>query len=319
MKNMSKYIMFAMLGVFSWMMASCSDDIEREESPIVSPDCQGVYFLESNQYSYELDPAVTSITLKVGRDKKDAAVVVPIKVITNEGDVFVIPSSVSFAAGESEAAIEVTFSKAEVGTLYSLELTFDAEFINPYKGQSVADADIQRIKWEKIGMGVYVDGTIATFFGVQPMAVGVEIEKADLGTSSKYRFRDAYAFASGLIDKELGIYNGYPYLEEADILKENCLFMLNVSSDKAVAMVPAETGCTLGYGMISIGSIYGNISTNLDKYPLGTLEDDVITFPINSLYISMADYQAGGKFPASANPTLLYLSIDAFKKSLDVE
>jgi hypothetical protein len=96
MKNMNKYIKFAVLGVLSWALGACSDDLERDPSPTVSPDCVGAYFSESNTYNYELDPAITSLTLTVGRDKTDGAVTVPVKVINNSNNVFVIPESVSF-------------------------------------------------------------------------------------------------------------------------------------------------------------------------------------------------------------------------------
>ena len=36
---MNKYIKFAVLGVLSWALGACSDDLERDPSPTVSPDC----------------------------------------------------------------------------------------------------------------------------------------------------------------------------------------------------------------------------------------------------------------------------------------
>ena len=189
---MKKYIKIAIFGVLSWALGACSDSVERDPSPTVSPDCVGAYFSETNTYNYELDPAITSITLTVGRDKSDAAVTVPVKVLSNSDNIFVIPESVSFAAGESETTLEVTFPNAEMGTEYSFEITFDSEYINPYKGASLSRTVMQRIKWENIGMGVYIDGTVSTFFGVSPMAVGLEIEKADLGSSIKYQIGRAH-------------------------------------------------------------------------------------------------------------------------------
>ena len=106
---MKKYIKIAIFGVLSWALGACSDSVERDPSPTVSPDCVGAYFSETNTYNYELDPAITSITLTVGRDKSDAAVTVPVKVLSNSDNIFVIPESVSFAAGESETTLEVTF------------------------------------------------------------------------------------------------------------------------------------------------------------------------------------------------------------------
>lgn len=308
---MNKYIKFAVLGVLSWALGACSDDLERDPSPVVSPDCIGAYFSESNTYSYELDPTITSITLTVGRDKTAGAATVPVKVINNSENIFVIPESVSFASGEAETTMEVTFPNAEMGVEYSFELTFDSEYVNPYKGASLARTSIQRIKWEPIGMGVYVDGTVSTFFGVSPMAVGLEIEKADLGSSMKYRFYNAYAPAGDYISRDPVIYDGYPYNE--DFLGDR-LFVLTSTIDGVIMQV-AQTGLNLGYGEMVIGTVYGNLSNDIKTYPLGTIANDVITFPLNSLFIQDND----GASAAGKNETKLYLSIDAYKASLVTE
>ena len=305
---MKKYVKIAIFGVLSWALGACSDSVERDPSPTVSPDCVGAYFSETNTYNYELDPAITSITLTVGRDKSDAAVTVPVKVLSNSDNIFVIPESVSFAAGESETTLDVTFPNAEIGTEYSFEITFDSEYINPYKGTSLSRTVMQRIKWESIGMGVYVDGTVSTFFGVSPMAVGLEIEKADLGSSIKYRFYNAYAPAEYYISKDPVIYDGYPYNET---FLGDRLFVLTSTID-GVSMQVAKTGLDLNYGEMIIGSVYGNLSNDIKTYPLGTITGDVITFPLNSLFIQDND----GASPAGKNETKLYLSIDAYKASL---
>ena len=236
---------------------------------------------------------------------------VPVKVINNSNNVFVIPEALSFAAGEAETTMVVTFPNAEMGVEYSFELTFDSDYVNPYKGASLAKTSIQRIKWESIGMGVYVDGTVSTFFGVSPMAVGIEIEKADLGSSMKYRFNNAYAPAEYYISRDPVIYDGYPYNET--FLGER-QFVLTSTID-GVTMQVAKTGLNLGYGEMIIGTVYGNLSNDIKTYPLGTIANDVITFPANSLFIQDND----GAAPASKNPTKLYLSIDVYKASLTAE
>ena len=58
----------------------------------------------------------------------------------------------------------------------------------------------------------------------------------------------------------------------------------------------------------------------LDSYPLGVYNEKAgsITFPANSLYVSMADYQDGGAYPCT-NPSYLYLSAEAYLNSLETE
>lgn len=59
---------------------------------------------------------------------------------------------------------------------------------------------------------------------------------------------------------------------------------------------------------------------NINSYPLGVYNEKAgsITFPANSLYVSMADYQDGGAYPCT-NPSYLYLSAEAYLNSLETE
>lgn len=58
----------------------------------------------------------------------------------------------------------------------------------------------------------------------------------------------------------------------------------------------------------------------MNSYPLGVYNEKAgsITFPANSLYVSMADYQDGGAYPCT-NPSYLYLSAEAYLNSLETE
>lgn len=89
---------------------------------------------------------------------------------------------------------------------------------------------------------------------------------------------------------------------------------------EGASLKPVQYGMDWGYGMFSGGSVYGNLSTNINSYPLGVYNEKAgsITFPANSLYVSMADYQDGGAYPC-ANPSYLYLSAEAYLSSLEAE
>ena len=87
---------------------------------------------------------------------------------------------------------------------------------------------------------------------------------------------------------------------------------------EGASLKPVQYGMDWGYGMFSGGSVYGNLSTNINSYPLGVYNEKAgsITFPANSLYVSMADYQDGGAYPCT-NPSYLYLSAEAYLNSLE--
>lgn len=148
MKTINKYLFLAMAGSML-TFAACSDDIERDPSPIVDPDCQGAYFAADNTYEYELDPeSPMSFTLTVGRANTESAATIGIEVLANSENVFEIPESVSFEAGQSTATITLNFPNAEIGTSYNYELKLEEGSYNPYSDQTAyVSGEVLRIKW----------------------------------------------------------------------------------------------------------------------------------------------------------------------------
>ncbi|WP_294477776.1 hypothetical protein [uncultured Bacteroides sp.] len=148
MKKVRKYIALLLGGIALMSIAACSDDDGRTASPIVDPNCIGASFGDDNTGFVELeDGDPTKMTLEVTRDKTDAAATVAIQVLANTGDVFSIPESVNFAAGEATTELIISFDKAEFKKEYSFEIALESSAVNPYKGNGFATFTIQRLKW----------------------------------------------------------------------------------------------------------------------------------------------------------------------------
>jgi hypothetical protein len=149
----------ALAGVF----AACSDDDDYEKGAVASGNqLQTVTFGAKNIYSAELDPSdPTSCTITVYRDSAhmDQAATVPLKVLTNTDNVFVVPASAEFAAGKAEAEVLVTFNNAEIGVPYDLEIGLDDSYVNPYSAATFNTyaVSIQRVKWNDLGVGYWCD------------------------------------------------------------------------------------------------------------------------------------------------------------------
>jgi hypothetical protein len=292
------------------MLASCENQIiEREPSPVVLENCLGVYFPSTNIKTVEMEPTqATEMTITISRlDSTDAAVV-PITVVINDSNVFVVPENVNFQADQKTTTFMVTFPTAEEGVTYNLLLLIEGdEFVNQYASTlPFLETNVTRIKWTNVDAPfVYVDGTIMALYGVSQYPMYVETQKAELGTSVRYRFKNAYRIPTSDDPDADGIYDGYPYNVPGDVDESKDYYVIiEIDNDNNVSMSPSNLGVDWGYGMFSIGSIYGNLSTNITSYPLGTLEDSIITFPANSLYFSMANYNNGGKYPSSATTTI---------------
>lgn len=298
--------------------AACSDFEDTiTDSPQRPAGNQGVYFPTSNPSLFELEPAAaTQVTLKVARELSSGAVQVPITVETNDSSVFNVPQSVSFADGETEVSFTVTFPDAAEGVAYNLKLSVVGDdLVNPYASAlSNLSTVVSRIKWSPVGRPlVYKDGAFLALFGVSSLPMYVEADSVELESSIRYRLKNAYRIPTSETPDEDGIYDGYPYNESGDFdNSKNWFTTIEIYDNGEVFMPSNEIGVDWGYGMISIGNVYGNTSADdKEQYPWGTFADDVITFPANSLYLSMANYNDGGKYP-SGTPTIIYLSKEAY-------
>ena len=153
---------FLLVGItLGLCFSSCSDDDGYKWGAVASGNqLNAVTFGADNVISTELDPAdPTIINVKVYRDKADEAVEVPIKVITNDGSVFVVPEKVTFAAEQKEAFIDIAFDKAEIGTTYSLEIALDDDYVNPYLSSTTKTYayEVTRVKWKSLGKSIWID------------------------------------------------------------------------------------------------------------------------------------------------------------------
>lgn len=312
------YILGLLLGLVAFIGCSEDDLVEPAPSPEAPAGTQGVYFPSTNKSAFELMPVdPTEFELTIARSTSEGAVDVPLTQEVNDDNVFVVPSSVSFAAGETEATFKVTFPDADVGKLYNLKLSVEGdEFVNPYvEGVPYLKTNVMRVEWKPVEEPmVYLDGSFSGGWGVSHQPMYVYAEKAVLGSITRYRFKNVYEPPTPDSEPDAdGIWGGYPY-NTANFIEGEYTTTIEIGGDKGdadeVFMPDHHIGHDWGYGKINIGTIYGNIKTDpedKDDYPLGVLKDSIITFPENSLYHGDND----GKAPASL-PTIIYMSKNVY-------
>lgn len=304
---------FLSLAGATMLFASCgTEDLELGDSSTspVDANCPAVEFAANNSKSFEVDPSAASFNLTVvRRDSVKASY--DIVVVSNEDDAFNVPAKVDFEEKEFSKDITITMKDgAKQGEPLALELTFNDAVMNPYTtGLKTISVKSTIIKWESFGTGYLLGHLINEFFGASTLPLAVEIEKATTASATKYRFDSPYASVCTAQD-ELGAYIGYPYNEAGDVTGVVEKFVITVTKDGA-SLAPVNMGLNWGYGEFSTGSIYGYLSQNIADYPLGVYTPSetggVITFGPGSLYISMADYNNGKKYPCEG-ATVLYLS-----------
>ena len=308
--------------------SACSDD-EWAPGPQTDPSCIGAYFVagegldtSDNSYYYELEPeAAMEFTLTVGRTNTDGAATVGIVPLVNTENVFQIPESVSFEAGQAETTMTVSFPSAEIGIAYELELALAEGTYDVYNSLTAIKAEVIRIKWNDIETAICIDGLVPNFFAAPyPDPFYVDAEYASLpGGVERVRLTNPYKPATGV--DENGIDIGYPNNAEADMVNNNVTMLIEISGAKA-SIANTALGFDWGYGEFFAGTVASNLGQSEATYPLGVVTRDTegalesIIFGANSMYSGMANYQDGGAYPAS-NPTCFFFSLEAMTDYLE--
>ena len=148
---MKTYI-YSALALLGLALSACQKNGGYEPAPQPAEDGIEAYFLSSNASEYILGLDVTSITLKVGRMQSDFAASVPV-IVDYSDDVFSIPSTVEFAAGEDTAELTIEFPGIPSSVEKNFIIRLADEYVNPYAihdGSDVFSGTVLVSKWIKI-------------------------------------------------------------------------------------------------------------------------------------------------------------------------
>lgn len=197
--------------VMALAVISCGDDeIKRTESPAFNPDAEQVFFYNDvvNPSSIELLPTDSLFEIVIGREVYEYAKDVKLKLVDNSG-AFSIPSSVSFAAGDSIDTIQVWVDteKLEFFKDYSIELSIDdSKSVNPYvaaeNGAPVWSINVIVSDYKKFDDGIFS----SEFF---EQAWPQEILYSEI--KNAFKFVDPYAvgYSMEFTVDSLGAIDGY--------------------------------------------------------------------------------------------------------------
>ena len=304
---MKIYSKLMMMLTAALAFTACSDDDNFSAGEQEKSGVQSAYFATDTYLnSIEVEPGGNSFDVTVSRWNTSAAASVGIVVVNDEGQVFDVPSSVNFDAGQAEATLTIKAPRAQEGTPYSLVIGI-ADADRSIYGQGFREIafDFSILKWESLGTGYFIDGTISTFWGVDPtLPMAVNVQKCETANGDRFRFESPFAFETTGVD-EAGLgYIGYPYNSNADGFTcdgQSHMIVIDITSRGALWNT-TDLGNDWGYGMFSVSALdYGT-------YDAG---QDYIVFPAGSLGVEMSDYNPGDP-AASANDTYLFLNADAF-------
>ena len=164
MKNFKfLYLLLAAVGVVAF--TACTE----KWTPGAKDANMGVFFPEVKNYSVKAED--TSVDIAVARAVADEAATVSLRweAVDSEAvnvDFFNVASSVSFAAGETEATLTVEFdgSKLEIGKPYTIKIKLDEKEASTY---GIAEASFVVMipePWVAMGTGIYFDDFLCELF-----------------------------------------------------------------------------------------------------------------------------------------------------------
>lgn len=151
--------------------SSCGDDDSYAPGQEVSDDCPTVYF--SNENASEIfvtSDGDKSFSLKIKRENTTGAITVPVIVDSKTGS-FNIPESVSFADGEAETDMPITYDEFTGGMNFSIH--FADEYINPYK---------------EVAGSTYYNATVAQLNKVADVSYATDTRFANVTGSAIYSY-----------------------------------------------------------------------------------------------------------------------------------
>ena len=117
--------------MLSVVLSACSSD----EYDWATVSGNQVYFSNETPESFELSTTSTTFEVPIYRVKTDEAITVPVTATLQDGSIFTVPSSVSFAQGEKEAKIAISYdpSKITYGTYEDITLSIaDSTYTTAY-------------------------------------------------------------------------------------------------------------------------------------------------------------------------------------------
>ena len=286
--KIDKILALSMASLMTVAFTACDSEDESYEWASVSGS--QVYFNNSLAKEYVLSMNESSFNIPVSRVSDADAINVPLNVTLEDGSLFTIPQSVSFAAGQKEASIQVSYDPANIvfDKFETVKISLaDASLTTEWGiSEYVFTAGVPA-PWVSLGMATVVDDYITGIFGVENVAWQVELQENQL-YPGYYRLVNPYGA-------------GYPYNEPGDYDASQDYYLEIHAEDPSKVWIPITTyGMDWGYGNFIFGSMAGlriaQGKPDAAEGYYGQLEDGIITFPAGALLIGMSDYNDGGLY-----------------------
>lgn len=188
----STYIL--LMGLLGIGLASCTEEFEYQGASV---EGMQVYFSNELSSKVELEENATSFKIPVNRVEATEAATVPITFTPGEGNIFTVPASVTFEAGQNVAYITVTYDPTAVkygqyvgGTVAIAEEGYTTVYGKTSYTFNAGITDFVEME----GWGYFRDDIALPLYGLDVSVYQVKIEKSIM-KEGVYRLRPFGAYS----------------------------------------------------------------------------------------------------------------------------
>lgn len=265
----------------------CTDGIAYTPGEPENPGNYGVYFpTQISATDIQIEPAAkTEVTYRVRRTNTDDDITVPVVVRASEENIFII-EPIEFEDGVSETTFTVYFPDAQVGTTYTCDISIeDPAYASVYGTRSTGlSLSVLRASWKLLGTGRWRDDVVSSLYlGVPYPNAEIDVQVYEREDMPGYYRVDAYTsdFIYALFGQSLSTAGERTIID---------------ATDPDQVWIPKQsTGVTINSsdGVITIVSYVDKVfSIDASDSQYGTLRDKIITFPVQGIYINLANLMA---------------------------
>lgn len=290
MKNILRFSYMVLVSLVALAISSCTSDYDYTGAPKVANE---VYFSNTQQSKIELSKSNSSFVVTLHRVETKGELTVLLNYTPDEGSIFSVPNHVTFADGEAEAPITITYNPEDLqyGTYNGGTISVANEDYDTTYGIGSFTFEAGATEWMDINTnkstGAFRDDAISSLLGIDPPTFDVKIQKSVV-EEGKYRILNPYkAWADEYAEENEATYDGADHY-----------WVINATDPDYVYFEPCETGVDLGLGAVTATSFVANYlsqGVTLDKIKtaepelFGKLEKGIITMPAKSLLLIMGE------------------------------
>ena len=288
MNKIFRYAKIAIAALVTVAMGACTSDYEYD-TPEALKGAQ-VYFSNTLPSKIEVNKESGNFDVTLSRQNTEGELTVPLMFTADEGNIYTVPSTVTFADGEATANIHVTFNPDELvyGNYVGGTISFDADnFSTPYGATSYKfTAGASAYVDVAGGKGKFRDGLISSAYGIEVLEYDVQIQQ-DAHNPGIYRVVAPYG--------QKGWSGANPWYTAFDENENNTDMIIDATDPDYVYIKGTfNTGVTLNSsdGVVSAISYVQFLLDNGNALDLikakkpelfGTFKEGVFNFPAKSI------------------------------------